>query len=176
MKNLRGFDCFASFACIVPLLAGCVSPSPNFERVALGPNDPPAPQPPFEVTLEALTPQVRRGEPVRLVVKIRNISDSSAKILARPIVAFAWTYPNGHRDNTMQFMPDTVGFQESDLQTLNPGEELLIQREISTRYFPTTGPTVFRAILYIPTNTNPGVGTIPSGRWRSNAFGVAVVD
>ncbi len=176
MKNLRAFDCFARFACIVPLLAGCMSPNSERERAALGPSDFPSSQPPFNVTLEALTPQVRWGEPVRLVVKVRNISDVPAKIPVRPIIAYAWTYPNGQRDNTLQPMPDAVRFQESDLQTLNPGEELLTQQEISTRYFPSTGPTVFRAILHIPTNTNSGIGSVPSGRWRSNAFGIAVVD
>ncbi len=175
MKKWRSGVVSGMVVAVAWLGVGCASVEPaNEAKGVVGALEPAAPTTPLAVGLGSPQVKARRGEPILFDVEIRNASSDPVWLPKDPVIVLVWTYPTGQRDNTMMPMTTQVSLGPDKLLQLQPGEKIVRQVTVSTRYFPRLGISKFQAIVQVPSNTiNPA---LPAGRFASNRFGVFVTD
>ena len=163
------------YALVCGWMAGCsTTPSSREADAPVGQLDNVETSGPIKVTLRSNEFRARRGEPIRFEVQIENIAHEPIWLPKEPAIVLVWIYPNGRKDNTMTPISDRVSSGLDKVQQLRPGEQIVRQMTVSTRYFPQEGVSKFQAIVQVPTNmVEPA---LPAGRFASNRFGVFVGD
>ena len=129
-----------------------------------------------EVTLRIDTSDnfVVTGEKVTFSVTLKNNSAKALWLPEDPQLTFAWTYPNGSRDNFLQDPPQPSYYDQDTAVQLEPGQEMTRRTAINTDHFTLDGVTEFRAVLEVAANKNPNLRPFWSGRAVSNGYGIAM--
>lgn len=126
----------------------------------------------LQVEITPARERIARGESLFFRVRARNVSDQRLHLPRDPELIFTWIYPSGRRDCFVGDFPVERHYQSAELVVLEPGESLELSKSIETHYFPKKGITEFKAIFYVPQNSNRSLNPVWTGRSLSNSYGI----
>ncbi|MBU1909092.1 MAG: hypothetical protein KJ726_03505 [Verrucomicrobia bacterium] len=128
----------------------------------------------LEIRLDTETPVIAIGDPIFLIVTIRNVGPNRVWLPQQPTVLISWIYPDGIHDNFLKELREEERLAPHQLVCLEPNQQISQRVEVRTYYFDRLGVTEFRALLHTGRNTNPDTGPTWMGRLQSNSFGVRI--
>jgi hypothetical protein len=164
----------ALFAFLALFGAGCASIPPPYKPTTAGRLNNAEHDGILEICLDTETPVIAIGDPILLIVTIRNVGPDRVRLPNQPTVLISWIYPDGLRDNFLKELREEERLEHNQIVCLEPGQQISQRVAVRTYYFDRPGVAEFRALLHTGRNTNPDIGPIWMGHLQSNSFGVRI--